>query len=93
MIEPTESYTKDELDRFVDAVQSIIKLAKEHPGALNSAPHFTPIDRVEEAEANRSVCLSESLDNLPKINPPRISTRELGQLPVEEIYSKVVAAL
>lgn len=93
MIEPTESYTKAELDRFVDAVQSIIKLAREHPEALNSAPHFTPIDRVEEVEANRSVCLSESLDELPKINPPRISTRELGKLSVAEIYSKVVAAL
>ncbi len=93
MIEPTESYTKAELDRFVDAVQSIIKLAKEHPEALNSAPHFTPIDRVEEVEANRTVCLSESLDKLPKINRPRISTRELGKLPVSEIYSKVVTAL
>ena len=93
MIEPTESYTKAELDRFVDAVQSIIKLAKEHPQVLNTAPHFTPIDRVEEVEANRTVCLSESLDNLPKINPPRISARELGKLPVEEIYSKIVAAL
>jgi glycine dehydrogenase len=93
MIEPTESYTKAELDRFVAAVKAIIKLAKEHPDALNSAPHFTPIDRVEEVEANRTVCLSESLDQLPVINPPRISTRELGQLTVDEIYSKVVAAL
>ena len=93
MIEPTESYTKAELDRFVEAVQAIIKLAKEHPQVLNSAPHFTPIDRVEEVEANRTVCLSESLDNLPVINPPRISTRELAQLPVDVIYSKVVAAL
>ena len=93
MIEPTESYTKAELDRFVDAVKSIIQLAKEHPEALNSAPHFTPIDRVEEVEANRTVCLSESLDQLPKINQPRISTRELGKLSVDEIYSKVVAAM
>ena len=93
MIEPTESYTKAELDRFVAAVQAIIKLAKEHPQALNSAPHFTPIDRVEEVEANRTVCLSESLDQLPTINSPRISARELGKLPVDEIYSKVVEEL
>ena len=93
MIEPTESYTKAELDRFVEAVQAIIKLAKEYPQALNSAPHFTPIDRVEEVEANRTVCLSESLDQLPEINPPRISARELGKLSVDEIYSKIVAAL
>ena len=61
MIEPTESYTQSELDRFAEAVKAIIKLVKEHPEALLSAPHFTPIDRVEEAEANRDVCLSESL--------------------------------
>lgn len=93
MIEPTESYTKAELDRFVAAVQAIIKLAQERPQVLNSAPHFTPIDRVEEVEANRDVCLSESLDQLPTINPPRISARELGKLPVDEIYSKIVEQL
>lgn len=93
MIEPTESYTKEELDRFVEAVKAIIKLAKEHPESLNSAPHFTPIDRVEEVEANRSVCLSDPMQELPTINLPRISTRELGKMPVDEIYSKVVTAL
>jgi glycine dehydrogenase len=93
MIEPTESYTKAELDRFVEAVQAILKLAKEHPSVLNSAPHFTPIDRVEEVEANRDVCLSESLDTLPVINPARVSTKELAQLTVPEIYAKIVAQL
>lgn len=93
MIEPTESYTKAELDRFAEAVQAILKLAKEHPEALHSAPHFTPIDRVEEVEANRAVCLSESLEHLPVINPARISTKQLAQLPVATIYQKIVAAL
>jgi len=92
MIEPTESYTKAELDRFADAVKAIIKLVKEHPHVLNSAPHFTPIDRVEEVEANRDVCLSESLERLPELNSARISTRELAQMPVEEIYAKIVEA-
>ena len=92
MIEPTESYTKAELDRFADAVKAIIKLVKEHPQVLNSAPHFTPIDRVEEVEANRDVCLSESLETLPKLNIARISTRELAQMPVDEIYVKIVEA-
>ncbi|CAA7183606.1 Glycine dehydrogenase [decarboxylating] (glycine cleavage system P protein) (EC [Lentimonas sp. CC8] len=93
MVEPTESYTKAELDRFAEAVQAIIKLAKEHPDVLNSAPHFTPIDRVEEVEANRDVCLSESLESLPEINPARVSTKELAKLTVPEIYAKVVAQL
>jgi glycine dehydrogenase len=93
MVEPTESFTKAELDRFAEAVQAIIKLAREHPDVLNSAPHFTPIDRVEEVEANRDVCLSESLDTLPEINPARVSTKELAQLTIPEIYAKIVSVL
>jgi len=92
MIEPTESYTKAELDRFADAVVAIRRLITEHPEALLSAPHFTPIDRVEEVEANRDVCLSESLDELPAINLPRISTKELAKMPVDAIYQKIVEA-
>jgi glycine dehydrogenase len=93
MVEPTESYTKAELDRFAEAVQAILQLAKAHPQVLNSAPHFTPIDRVEEVEANRDVCLSESLESLPEINPARVSTQELAQLTIPEIYAKIVAEL
>lgn len=92
MIEPTESYTKSELDRFADAVRAILKLVKNHPEVLNSAPHFTPIDRVEEVEANRDVCLSESLDTLPVLNQPRIPSKELAKMPVDVIYDKIIEA-
>jgi glycine dehydrogenase len=90
MIEPTESYTKSELDRFAEAVRAIVRLIKEHPQALQSAPHFTPIDRVEEVEANREVCLSESLETLPPLNKARIHSSELAKMPVEAIYTKIV---
>lgn len=93
MIEPTESYTKAELDRFAEAVKAILRIVKEQPKALLSAPHFTPIDRVDEVEANRDVCLSEPIEDLPLINLPRISTAELAKMPVEEIYSKIVQAV
>lgn len=93
MIEPTESYTKAELDRFAESVKAILRLIKEHPQALNSAPHFTPIDRVEEVEANRDVCLSESLETLPNINVARIHSSELAKMPVEDIYAKIVEAI
>ena len=93
MIEPTESYTKAELDRFADAVKAILKLLKEHPQALNSAPHFTCIDRVEEVEANRDVCLSESLETLPVLNVARIHSSELAKMPVDVIYAKIVEAM
>jgi glycine dehydrogenase len=90
MIEPTESYTKSELDRFAEAVRAIVRLIKEHPQALQSAPHFTPIDRVEEVEANREVCLSESLETLPPLNKARIHSSELAKMPVEVIYTRIV---
>ncbi len=93
MIEPTESYTKAELDRFAEAVKAILKLVKEHPRALLSAPHFTPIDRVEEAEANRDLCLSERMDSLPVINRPRLSLADLAKMPIEEIYARIVEAV
>jgi glycine dehydrogenase len=93
MIEPTESYTKAELDRFAKAVKAIRRLIREHPKALLTAPHFTPIDRVEEVEANRDVCLSESLESLPVLNQARIPSSELAKMPVEAIYSKIVEAL
>ncbi len=92
MIEPTESYTKAELDRFAEAVKAILKLIREHPRVLKSAPHFTPIDRVEEVEANRDVCLSELLTVLPELNTPRIPSKDLAQMPVTEIYESILAA-
>jgi glycine dehydrogenase len=92
MIEPTESYTRAELDRFAEAVKAIHRILMEHPRALLSAPHFTPIDRVEEAEANRAVCLSENLETLPALNTARIPARKLATMPVEEIYQKIIAA-
>jgi glycine dehydrogenase len=93
MIEPTESYSKSELDRFAEAVKAIRRLIKEHPHALLSAPHFTPIDRVEEVEANRDVCLSESLETLPLLNQARIHSSELAKMPVEVIYDRIVEAI
>ena len=93
MIEPTESYSKAELDRFAEAVKAILRLIKEHPQALISAPHFTCIDRVEEVEANRDVCLSESLETLPALNVARIHSSELAKMAVNEIYTKIVEAI
>lgn len=93
MIEPTESYTKAELDRFAEAVIAIVRLVREHPEALKTAPHFTPVDRVEEVEANREVCLSEDLDELPMINKARIPSSDLAKMPVADIYERIVDTL
>ena len=90
MIEPTESYTKNELDRFADAVLAIHEIIRECPEALASAPHFTPIDRVDEVTANRKVVLWEKLDSLPSIPANRIPPSELLELPIPEIKQRIL---
>ena len=72
MIEPTESYSLEELDRFAEAVKTIGSIAREHPEVLKRAPHFTPIDRVDEVAANRTPVVSEPLRNyLDQSKPSR----------------------
>ena len=53
MIEPTESETKEKMDEFVDVMIKIAKEAKENPEKIISAPHTTPIKRVDETQAAR----------------------------------------
>ena len=90
MIEPTESYTKKELDRFVEAVLSIKDIIEDAPFVLKSAPHFTPIDRVDEVSANRNLRLNEPLNRLPPLPHNRISPAELMRLDVDEIKKRVI---
>ena len=90
MIEPTESYTKSELDRFADAVITIKEIISECPEAFKTAPHFTPIDRVDEVGANRNLILYEKLDHLPSLHINRIHPSTLNQLHVTEIKDRIL---
>ena len=53
MIEPTESETKEKMDEFVRIMIKIAKEAEIHPEKLISAPHTTPVKRVDETLAAR----------------------------------------
>ena len=53
MIEPTESETKHVLDEFVDAMLKIAEVAKTNPEVVISAPHTTPVKRLDETLAAR----------------------------------------
>ena len=57
MIEPTESEPKEELDLFCEAMIAIAKEAKETPELVRSAPHTTPVRRLDEARAARNPIL------------------------------------
>ena len=92
MIEPTESYSKVELDRFVDTLKAMRELLDTHPGILSTVPHFTPVDRVDEVGANREVVVSERLTKLPPIPSDRISQKELIQMNLSVIQDRIVEA-
>ena len=53
MIEPTESENKEKLDEFVNVMLKIAKEAELNPEKLTSAPHTTPVKRVDETQAAR----------------------------------------
>lgn len=58
LIEPTETECKEELDCFVDAMQSIRKEAETNPSLLKDAPHTMPIKRLDDVKAARELNLN-----------------------------------
>ena len=57
MIEPTESEPKEELDAFCEAMLAIARESKERPELVRTAPHTTPVRRLDEARAARNPIL------------------------------------
>jgi glycine dehydrogenase subunit 2 len=58
MIEPTESESKETLDRFIEAMRQIAQEAKENPELLIAAPHSAKVRRLDETAAARKPCLA-----------------------------------
>ena len=57
MIEPTESETKETLDRFVSALLEINEKINSDPDLIRDAPMTTPVIRLDETKANRELDL------------------------------------
>lgn len=57
MIEPTETEPKEELDAFCDAMLAIAAECEERPELVRTAPHTTPVRRLDEARAARTPVL------------------------------------
>ena len=53
MIEPTETESKAELDKFVDVMVTIAREVEEFPQRLRTAPHHTVVGRLDETRAAR----------------------------------------
>ncbi len=61
MIEPTETENKETLDMFIKAMKQIAKEADENPEILKSAPHKTPVKRMDEVKAAKDLILKYDL--------------------------------
>jgi len=53
MTEPTETESKETLDAYIEAMKEIAREAEEDPDILHTAPHNTPVRRLDEVTAAR----------------------------------------
>jgi len=60
MTEPTETETRQELERYADAMKSIAREAETDPDVVLTAPHTTPVRRLDEGGAARNLDLKWS---------------------------------
>lgn len=58
LIEPTETESKAELDRFIEAMKLILNEAKTNPALLKEAPHHQPVTRLDDVKAARELNLN-----------------------------------
>lgn len=90
MIEPTESFTLAELDRFLEAIHAIKTLILEHPELVAAAPQTTPVKRLDEVEANRTPVTSEKLEGLPRLPTNFTSLDTLHKSSIEDIKKSLL---
>ncbi|HEY7355924.1 MAG TPA: aminomethyl-transferring glycine dehydrogenase subunit GcvPB, partial [Ktedonobacterales bacterium] len=53
MIEPTETETRETLDNFIAVMRQIAAEAETTPDVLHTAPHHTPVGRLDQTQAAR----------------------------------------
>lgn len=90
MIEPTESFSKKELDSFIDVLDAINKLITNNPEVLKTTPHFTPIGKVDEVGANKTPVFAEDIQSLPNVLPNIVNPGELTSMPTQALCEKII---
>jgi glycine dehydrogenase subunit 2 len=61
MVEPTETETRESLDGFAAAIESILAEAEDDPEIARQAPYTTPVRRLDEAGAARRPVVRQEL--------------------------------
>ena len=60
MVEPTETESKEDIDRFIQVMKTIAAEIKENPDRLQQAPEFAKVRRLDEVSAARNPRLTFS---------------------------------
>ena len=66
LIEPTETESKQTLDRFIDVMADIRKRMQSDPDSLHNAPITTPVGRLDETKAAKDLDVVWC-DSIPKV--------------------------
>ena len=69
MIEPTETESREELDRFIHAMLAIAEEVETSPETVRSAPHRTKVSRLDEVRAARRPRLRWTPPSTPQSTP------------------------
>jgi len=63
MTEPNETESKETLDAYIEAMKEIARDAEENPEILHTAPHNTPVRRLDDVRAARQLDLRWRMGN------------------------------
>jgi glycine dehydrogenase subunit 2 len=58
LVEPTETEAKEDLDRFIEIMQTIKREAETQPEMVRQAPHSMPVRRLDDVRAARELDLA-----------------------------------
>jgi len=58
LIEPTETESRETLDRFVDVMTELLQQAARDPERMKGAPYTTPVRRLDDVKAARELDLA-----------------------------------
>jgi glycine dehydrogenase subunit 2 len=70
LIEPTETETKERIDHFVEVVRAVLAEAADDPEILRTAPHTTPVRRLDEVGAARNPVVRQPPEGAPVPGDP-----------------------
>ncbi len=89
MIEPTESFTKKELDDFAEVLVAIKNVLSDSPEVLQTAPHFTAVGKVDEVWANKNLKFYTELNKLWELPTDEISPKKLRHTNVHDVIAMI----